>query len=324
MEGEAVVFDSSNSDANETDDDLVAAIQASITAGQTTNTRVLIIQEIGATLPDDEGEGGTFTFVFACPVVLTDIAVYGIGEGDDSGTIVVTTAAGEMSTFSVPDDREFQVIDIGVSQAVKMDVNFVGFSGAISDINLDGTCKSGPTCRASCDVPAALTMDFSQFFHGDRNPAYPGVTIFGDVDGVVRDVVVFDTTQEGTDDRDLEVDMGNTLILQEEPSPSESDPDDTDPDDEGEGGSIIFIFECEIQIISVTVVDTEDGGEILLFDDFGRKITKVYIPQVEDGEGEIVEVQIEGVAKMVVYLEGAGAIANIETECKDCPTKKMI
>jgi Ca2+-binding RTX toxin-like protein len=130
-----------------------------------------------------------------------------------------------------------------------------------------------------------------------------GVTISsGDGD---NPVMVFDTNQPTGGDTDLATNnLDNVLILSE-------DGDSTDPDDEANGGTFIFDFETPAEIEKLTLLDVEEGASIKLYDDEGDLIDEIFVTTADNGQC-VVKIGEKDVSKMVVELNGSGALDNVE------------
>ncbi|MEM7507266.1 MAG: SdrD B-like domain-containing protein [Pseudomonadota bacterium] len=160
-----------------------------------------------------------------------------------------------------------------------------------------------------CDDPDAVLIDFNDLNAGDTvDNQFPGVTITAqrrdDDPDSENDAMVFDSANPTGGDTDLATaNQGNVLIVSE-------DNDASDPDD-NIGGSVEFVFDNAVDLRDIKVIDTEEGGTIELFDRDGNLIDTVAIPQIGDGEIDQVLIDTTGVVRMVVTLNGSGAIDDI-------------
>lgn len=147
----AMIFDSSPSDGNLTggDHDLGSPNQAyggpGVGNGGSTNTvalgNILIISEDGdASDPDDEAQGGTFTFTFDQPVSINYLDLLDIDSNEAGGSVVTLTTAAGTQSFDIPTlgNNSWQRLDIDVDEVTSMEVHFVS-SGAISEFKYTTT-----------------------------------------------------------------------------------------------------------------------------------------------------------------------------------------
>lgn len=91
---------------------------------------------------------------------------------------------------------------------------------------------------------------------------------------------IFDSSPVGPNagslDRDLLVDLGNILILQNDHFPTQTLPGTFDtPNDEEDGGTIIFDFTKSLTLLSIDLIDIDGNGpaDLFLLDGSGRTRT---------------------------------------------------
>ncbi|PWR02543.1 hypothetical protein DKT77_11495 [Meridianimarinicoccus roseus] len=116
--------------------------------------------------------------------------------------------------------------------------------------------------------------------------------------------MIFDTDNISGGDHDLAVGDGNVLIISE-------DGDSSDPDDNAKGGSVCFDFDNPVDVASIVVIDTEEGGKINAYDADGNLIGTVDVPHLQDNTKATVDLDFEGVAKLEVVLNGSGAVDDL-------------
>lgn len=105
--------------------------------------------------------------------------------------------------------------------------------------------------------------------------------------------------------------LGNVLIISE-------DGKSYDPDDNYRGGDLKFKFDKEVRVDSVSLLDIdrgESGGKIKLFDADNNLIKMVNIPGTGDNSTQTIDIDTDGVAKMIVWLESSGAVSGVEYSC---------
>ena len=117
---------------------------------------------------------------------------------------------------------------------------------------------------ASTNAFAAFTIDFeSGYAHGQRieGQTLGGLatvhTDFRSVDHL--GATIFNTNLSGTADPDLEVGLGNALILQSSSSPSRTGGIFTTPNDDAGGGIVWFNFLSPVSLESIDLVDIDSG-----------------------------------------------------------------
>ncbi len=298
----AMVFDTENVTGGDTD-------LASDTLG-----KVLIISEDGDTSdPDDNAKGGLIEIDFDAEVAFEDVTIFDTEEG---GTITLFGADGTvLATFEIPevDDGEIQTLSLDTAGVTRAEIFFDG-SGAIDDICFTpvqttpppdeiGDGKVCETFETDADGTALVAGD------GLGELVFEGVTFKAirsqDDDGVFDDVMIFDSDNPTGGDDDLGQDgMGNVIIISE-------DGDRSDPDDNARGGQIVATFDVPSTVSEVTILDTEsrNGATIDLFDVFGNLLESFPVPQIEDGEFQIVSLgDTENVKTIEFNFRSSGAI----------------
>jgi len=116
---------------------------------------------------------------------------------------------------------------------------------------------------------------------------------------------IYDSNNTGGADSDLEVGVGNVLIIQESDQP--------EPDDNADGGSIKFFFENNVVIVrSITLVDNNVGSFMICKKD-GNTVFRTDFAAA--GEGQVIETMVrdyEFVDECRLKLKQSGAISQIE------------
>lgn len=108
---------------------------------------VLIIQEPGSGIPDDNATGGFIDFVFANTVLFSGFT----GLDDANFRVTANRDTIELGSFRVPNDNGFGIFSLGSAVAVdSLRFRFQGASGAIDDLTFDTI--------APVPVPAALPL----------------------------------------------------------------------------------------------------------------------------------------------------------------------
>ena len=138
----AMVFDSSNPTGG--DADLGTPNQAfggpGVGSGGGSNEtalgNILIVSEDNdASDPDDEAQGGTFTFTFAEAVTINHLDLLDIDSDESGGSVVTVTTPTGQQTFAIPvaGNNSYQRLPIDVEDVTSLEVNFVS-SGAITEL----------------------------------------------------------------------------------------------------------------------------------------------------------------------------------------------
>ncbi|WP_341365869.1 Hint domain-containing protein [Yoonia sp. BS5-3] len=118
-------------------------------------------------------------------------------------------------------------------------------------------------------------------------------------------VMVFDSANPTGGDGDLSVpSVGNVLILTE-------DGDASDPDDDADGGTFVFEFAGPTTVNSVDLI-AQSTGEIRLYDEEGNLVAEIDIPAGADNTLITQAINIPGVTRMELELDGGGAVTNLD------------
>lgn len=166
---------------------------------------------------------------------------------------------------------------------------------ALGDLTGDGVCDVGGRTAFGSDTSVFLaqlggiaTLDFERRDTVDQllnengralTPAQAGFTFALSGLGANRGPAVFDSTPTGPNaggaDRDLLVDSGKLLILQESLRPQQTVPGIFDqPNDDVDGGTFVLAARRPIRALSLRMIDIDpganQGASVELFDDHGR------------------------------------------------------
>eukprot|EP00466_Bigelowiella_natans_P001688 jgi/Bigna1/78513/fgenesh1_pg.55_\ len=118
--------------------------------------------------------------------------------------------------------------------------------------------------------------------------------------------VIFDSNGSWENDVDLQVGVGNLVIIQ--------DPTSRAPDDDRLGGSLTFRFACPVTVLQVTMVDIDDEnvGTIMCYDENDIKLASVPIPNEGESSVNKLPVVVASVSTMRIALRSSGAVARIK------------
>ncbi len=242
----------------------------------------------------DENDGQGFIDVFINGQFVACISL----DDDDNGNGVHNTT---FSTFKLSG------VEFNPGDEIKLKGRMDDYEFARID-KITFTQVKEPEFR-ECDDPDAVLIDFNDLNAGDVvGMQFEGVMISaqraGDDPTSENDAMIFDSSNPTGGDNDLATaNQGNLLIISE-------DNDSSDPDD-NIGGTIEFKFDRPSFIYDLKVVDTEEGGTIDLFDADGNLLNSVAIPQIGDGDIAQVLLDTDGVSRMVVTLNGSGAVDDL-------------
>lgn len=148
-------------------------------------------------------------------------------------------------------------------------------------------------------------LDFNDLSKGEvvgNQYSAQGVTISS---ATWNEVMAFDTDCPTGGDTDLATgNLDNVLIISEDNS-------SRDPDDNASGGTFVIEFDSAADVDSLTFLDVEEGGTIKFYDTNGDLIETQSIDCTSNGGQNVQSLDVSGVARMEVTLNGSGAIDNL-------------
>ncbi|MEL6641420.1 MAG: Hint domain-containing protein [Pseudomonadota bacterium] len=152
------------------------------------------------------------------------------------------------------------------------------------------------------------TIDFNDLSTGtivDNEYVAHGVTVSGFTNqSAPNRAMIFDSANPTGGDWDLHTsNLGNVLIVSE-------DGDGDDPDDNARGGLLRFDFNSGANVKSLTFLDVEEGAVIKFYDAHGNLIKKSSA-YTEDNGQVVAHLNVDGVFRMDVYVNGSGAVDNL-------------
>lgn len=335
----AILFDSANPTGN--DDDLLTPNPGSV--GNTAALgKVLIIAENGIDsspadglidVPDDEAFGGSLIFDFTDGATICSATLIDIDEAPGTelrfyrNDDLVTPD--EVIPILTLGDNSVQVVNFFESDVDRFEVFFAG-SGALGPIQLIPCPQVINFDETSTGIP--LTLQAGQWITGQFQNI--GVNISVTNLGIGPDkAILFDSENPTGGDTDLltpnpnvpgnDTPLGLVLIIAE--NDVDTDPADglvDDPDDEAGGGQILYTFDYDVTFISARVLDV-DGNEIdffRFFDENDVEIANILIPDLPDGNVQLIQGPISGVRKIRLDLGGSGAM----TRLRFCPDEDVV
>ncbi|MEP4198188.1 MAG: tandem-95 repeat protein [Aliishimia sp.] len=130
-----------------------------------------------------------------------------------------------------------------------------------------------------------------------------GVTI--SASGGSNQAMIFDTNNPTGGDYDLATNnLDNVLIISE-------DGDSNDPDDNARGGVLDFVFDEATSVKSLTFLDIEERAAVCFYDENNVLISVVHVSATGNNGQVVQNFDVEGAFRMVVTLNGSGAVDNL-------------
>jgi len=130
-------------------------------------------------------------------------------------------------------------------------------------------------------------------------------------------ILVFDSNGSGSQDPDLEVDVGNIAILAKNLNDAEADGLVDHPDENDLGGEQVYRFDQPVHIGSFLFIDKDHGtpDEAIAYDSGGNEILTVPIPLAGDGSVQRIDMEAGDVSRLVIAYRDSAALTGIEV----CP-----
>ena len=121
------------------------------------------------------------------------------------------------------------------------------------------------------------------------------------------------------------VPLGNLIIIAENDVDNNNDGLVDDPDDEAGGGQLIFDFDGPAEVVSITLIDLDDGtgGSVFVTEDITGNVTSFPIPDLGENSVETIPVGIGAVDQFVIDFRSSGAVAQI-TYCPSIATQPVL
>ncbi|MEO0360460.1 MAG: SdrD B-like domain-containing protein, partial [Pseudomonadota bacterium] len=228
---------------------------------------------------------------------------------------------------SAAEGRAFVEADVG-DDASDSDVNAAGATAAVTVVagrtteDVDAGVAERP---APPDGSIECAIDFDGLDpHGDPLAAgdfvssLEGVSIsairaqdIGDP-GARNAAMIFDTNNPTGGDDDLATSTQNNVLIISE------DFDSSDPDDNASGqafvnggGLFFFDFDEPVFVQSLSYIEFNFGGEVQALDADGNVLKTVAVADIGDNAVGRIDVDVEGVSRLVVKIQGSGAIDDL-------------
>ena len=276
--------------------------------------------------PDDEAGGGSIFFDFEggagiCSVTLLDI-------DEKPGTELRFYRNGN---FEIPDETlsVFSLGDSSVQQIFfaefdvdRFEVYFQG-SGAVARadiipcprmVNFDETSTGVPmTFRAGEDMEEQYSFMGMHVSARNNNDEHPDKAILFDSENPTGDDFDLLTPNPAVPGNDTP--LGFVMIIAEndvDGAPFDGYVDD--PDDEASGGVMTFRFDSDVLFLSAHVLDV-DGKEFdfwRFYDKDGFELQTIVIPDLPDGNVQVIQPFLAGVRTAELHLGGSGAVTRLQ------------
>lgn len=129
-----------------------------------------------------------------------------------------------------------------------------------------------------------------------------------------HNAVIYDTDGSWTEDPDLNLGVGNVIIIDEKKN--NNDGDGLGPDDSQNGGCLIFTFASPVTVTSFLFLDSEeDGGVATAYDSAGNVIASAPILNLGNASVQTVMMHAQNTSKLEICYPKSGAVRlNL-----DCP-----
>ncbi len=260
-------------------------------------------------VPDDQSAGGIITFIF--DEVRTFYGLTMVDNDRSNGTIRAYDENNVLIT-SVPTpsgaDASVQVYDLDIPNVKKVVVTFADSRG-ITDVKF--SCPP-PTCGVELD----------DFAHGQILTGLeiaPGVTVNAVSNtNKPNEVIIFNSNVTGSNDPDLEVGIGNLLIIPEDITDNSGDGLVDNPDDSNVGGIMTFTFDRDRTVFSLTLVDNDrNNGWVKAYDENNVQIKQVSTPSGAEGSIQVIPINASGVRRLDVYYWDSRGVTNLLLDCPD-------
>jgi hypothetical protein len=303
----AAIFDSDSPGPNSPSQDLDLLVnQGNILILQNDDAPVSGVQSVSGVFdrPNDDDDGGTFSFVFNRFLQPISIDLIDIDSASNEGVVVtLTDYLGRTRTYTVPADwtGDITLGDPGVGTldltALANQPGFNSVATAVEDPGYfgDGVASmvivSGGSCGLDNFIAEIPCVEITNENEDDGDPDTAGTALADGQDistppeygvevaiasaGANLGAANFDSTPGGPNDgvgpgfpdKDLLVGLGNIMILQNTNNPAQAPVGFfTTPDDDQDGGTVTFTFPClaECHYIDVIDIDQEDNAGMTL------------------------------------------------------------
>ena len=165
-----------------------------------------------------------------------------------------------------------------------------------------------------CEDPNSICnqFDISNLAHGTEVNDYfseYGIDISVIPGGPVswNDAVIYNTNQDNTEDPDLNLNVGNVILINE--NPYNNDGDGMGPDDASTGGCLVFSYASPVTVNSFIFLDAEEeGGRTFALDANGDTVATAPILAVGNASVQTVVLNAENVSVLYICYPASGAV----------------
>jgi len=129
--------------------------------------------------------------------------------------------------------------------------------------------------------------------------------------------IVFDSNASGSNDPDLEVDIGNISILARDLKDENGDGLVDLPDESNSGGAQIFTFDQPVHVESFVFIDKDHGvpDKATAYDASNHEIKTVPIPVGANGSVQTINVDADNVRRLEIVYRDSGGLTGIVINC---------
>lgn len=190
--------------------------------------------------------------------------------------------------------------------------------------NHSGPLDNSPDAQNGC--APGFVLDFSGLpagtILGEQYASY-GVHISALANGDHPPAaIVFDSNASGSNDPDLEVDIGNISILARDLKDENADGLVDFPDENNSGGAQIFTFDQPVHVGSFVFIDKDHGtpDKAVAYDASNDVITTVPIPVAGNGSVQTINVDADNVRRLEIVYRDSGGLTGIVINCPAATT----
>jgi hypothetical protein len=129
--------------------------------------------------------------------------------------------------------------------------------------------------------------------------------------------IVFDSNASGSNDPDLEVDIGNISILARDLKDENGDGLVDVPDENNSGGAQIFTFDQPVHVESFVFIDKDHGvpDKATAYDASNHEIKTVPIPVGANGSVQTINVDADNIRRLEIVYRDSGGLTSIVINC---------
>ena len=304
------------------------------------NYSVMVTDGAGSVLQNYNQTGGTnpVNNIVLTPVAMTDLTIdFGyqlncipaaitiqpanvLCNGDSTGSAIVIISAGTAPfTFSWSNGATTQNLINVPSGIYTITVNSTGGCSVTTSVYIG---QNPPLSCVIADTICTIDFDLSVLQAGEivtEQFSNLGIHISGTGNqNLPNAVIVFDSNDSTqVHDPDLQVGLGNLLILPTDVIDANNDSLVDNPDDSQYGGTMTFLFDNPVDINSLVIVDQDDSNLPIInaYDSLNNLITSVTVPQMGDMSVQTIFLNASNVSKLEFISFASVAIGPIDISC---------